>query len=237
MNRGSAYVKVRVWLVNRDGSINKRSSDIAYGHSAVTDMNTNSQREIAFQKAKNQALKQYRNEHKLNSDSEINYHLISSGIISVGMYRGKKKRVLKSNHISPSRKRELHKESYLGKDKVEKLSDVKRMEKQQTREEYSGEKSIVSNKYVIDTGYIKANKVKVKQKTVKGYWGMNNSANKELDLQVRMNDNDILIAKSLKGKKKRQVIAHEVEERKLMKKGMKYKSAHKRALKIERKVK
>jgi len=236
MNRGSAYVKLRIWLVNRDGTINKRSADIEYGHSAVTDMNTNNQREQAFQKAKNQAIKQYRNKHKLDSDTELNYHLLSSGIISIGMINGKKKRIIKSNHITPQRKRELHKESYLGKEKIITLSDVKRMEK--SEDEYYGEKGRPeSNKYIINTGYIKKNRVKVKKKTVRGYYGMNNEANKELGLNITMNDNDILIAKSLKGKKQRQVIAHEVEERKMMKNGMNYKTAHKKALKIEKKVK
>lgn len=236
MVRGSAYVELKVWLVNRDGSINKRSIGKEYGHSAVQDMNTKNQREESFQRAKNQALKQYRNKHKLDSDTEINYKLLASGIISVGMVNGKKKRVLRSNRISPKRKRELHKESYLGKDILITSRDVEKMVK--SEKEYYGESgSKQTNQYVIDTGYIKKNKVKVRRRNVKGYYGMNNEANKELGLKVEMKDNDILIDKSLKGRKKRQVIMHEVEERKLMKKGMKYKPAHKKVTKLEIKVK
>lgn len=231
--RGSAYVKLRVWMVNRDGSINKKSASIEYGHSQVRDMNNTQQREENFQYAKNQALKQYRNKHQISSDTEINYHLLASGILSRTELDGKVRRKYYKNRISPQRKRELHKQSYLGKEKIVTLKDVKQMEK--TEVEYTGSEKhprIETEHYVIDTGNIN-----VKKRTIRGYYGMNKPASKELGLKIEMKDNDILIAKSLKGRKKRQVIAHEIHERNLMKKGMHYKKAHKRALKFEKKVK
>lgn len=84
-------------------------------------------------------------------------------------------------------------------------------------------------------------KYKVKKKTIKGYYGMNNLASKEINIDENKNipvpkKNTIFIAKSLKGKKRRKVIAHEVHENELMKKGEHYKVAHKKSLKYEEKI-
>lgn len=229
--RGSAYVKLKIWLVNRDSTINKRSIDIEYGHSSVGEMNNTYEREDSFNRAKNQAIKQYRNAHSLGSDTELNYRLLASGIINTE----KGVRKYYKNRISPQRKRELHKQSFLGKDKPLKKSDI---EREITESEYEGEtvKQIETNKYIVDTGFIKK-KVKVKRKNIKGYWGMNRPASQELKIEVIPPKDTIYIDKSLKGRKKRQVIAHEVYEQEKMKKGMKYRKAHKKALKFERKVK
>ena len=130
-------------------------------------------------------------------------------------------------------------------------------------------------------------KYKVKKQTIRGYYGMNNLASKEInddkskyEVTIRGHDvkgymvsnkdtyeiiskhktkeqaekkkaqldkkeinlitvpkvNTITIAKSLKGVQRRKVIAHEVHESELMKKGLHYKVAHKKALKYERKI-
>lgn len=84
-------------------------------------------------------------------------------------------------------------------------------------------------------------KYKVRKKTIVGYYGMNNPASKEINEEQDKNIpvpkvNEVTIAKSLKGKQRRKVIAHEVHESELMKKGLHYKTAHKKALKYERKI-
>jgi hypothetical protein len=62
--------------------------------------------------------------------------------------------------------------------------------------------------------------------------------NEEHEKHVPVPKNDeVFIAKSLKGKKRRQVIAHEVHEAELMKRGMKYKPAHKKSLRYENRIK
>lgn len=180
--RGSAFVKLRVWQVNRDGSINKQSADIEYGHSKVRDMNTNYQREENFNFAKNQAIKQYRNTHQLSSDTEVNYHLLASGIINKTKINGKQVRNIKSLRITPQRKRHLHKtESFLGKNKSFTQLDINKEimneDKEMTKKEYHGTKRKVSNKYIIDTGKVKKPKYEVKSQTERGYYGSDYNIN------------------------------------------------------------
>lgn len=113
--RGSAYIKLKVWQVGRNGAIIKRSVGVAYGHSKVQEMSNSNQREFAYTSARNQALKQYRNEHNLDSDAEINYHVLASGILNVTKdNKGLTKRKYYKNRIKPSRKRALRKDAEFG---------------------------------------------------------------------------------------------------------------------------
>jgi beta-glucosidase/6-phospho-beta-glucosidase/beta-galactosidase len=61
----------------------------------------------------------------------------------------------------------------------------------------------------------------------KTYIGMNYYANKELQAGYKIKPNQIYIEKTLTRPKKMSVIRHELIERNLMKKGMKYKQADK----------
>lgn len=66
------------------------------------------------------------------------------------------------------------------------------------------------------------------------YIGMNYYANKELKAGYNMKPRDVLIHKGLHSKKKYEVMRHELIERNLMKKGMKYKEADKIATRYEK---
>lgn len=81
---------------------------------------------------------------------------------------------------------------------------------------------------------------KVKKHNVRNYLGMNREAGKELHLSKKSipKSDEVFINKNLKGRAKRQTIAHENYEADYMKKHhVKYKTAHKKALKIERNIK
>lgn len=151
--RGSVYVKIKAWIVRLDGTIDKRTLDTLYGHSSVGEMNTQYQREYAYQRALNQALKFYRNKHNMNSDIEINYRVVASGIINKRNYNGKQIRQLKSTRISASRKRQIHQETNLGKDKPLTRAQLKK-QNEVPLEQYNGEtmKRTETNTYVVNTG-------------------------------------------------------------------------------------
>jgi hypothetical protein len=80
-------------------------------------------------------------------------------------------------------------------------------------------------------------KMKIINKNTKRYWGMNHEAAIELKIKDKPKKGEIYIDKSLKGRKRRQIIAHEKKESQLMQNGMKYKQAHKLATNIEKEVK
>lgn len=151
--RGSVYIKIKAWIVRLDNTIDKRSIDTMYGHSSVGEMNTVYQREYAYQRALNQALKFYRNKHNMNSDIEINYRVLASGIINKRNYNGVQKRQLLDTKITPERKREIHQETNLGKDKPLTKAQMKKQD-DMTIEQYNGEIKTKSetNTYIVDTG-------------------------------------------------------------------------------------
>jgi hypothetical protein len=66
------------------------------------------------------------------------------------------------------------------------------------------------------------------------YQGMNYYANKELKTGYKMGKNDIYYDQTLNPKDKQTTIRHELIERKIMSKGVKYKEAHKIANKYEK---
>ena len=228
--RGSVWAKCRVWLVNKDGSIRKDSGENIYGYGAVTDLNTEYQQEVALSKTINKILATYREHHSLDSDSEVNYHLLSDGIQYTKKDRtGENKRIeWVHGKLDRKTKRKIHREVNLQREK-DMQHDIKKeyakqdinpkLFKEHTQQEYKG--------------------IKVRRKNIRNYLGMNKPASKELRLSKKSQpkDKEIFIDKSLKGRKKRQVIAHEIYERKLMKRGMKYKDAHKRATKYEKRIK
>lgn len=77
---------------------------------------------------------------------------------------------------------------------------------------------------------------RVKSKSIKGYYGMNPEAAKELG--IKCPKNTILIEDKLKGRMKKRTIAHEkIENYMMKKKGLKYKEAHKIAEKFEKRIK
>jgi hypothetical protein len=132
MTRGSMWVKLRVHQVNRNSTIKKGSAATVYGYSAVTELNTKGQRNYAYQKAVNKALAVYRNNHSLNSDTEVNYNILNDGIqyqSKSAKYKTKSGRKYKGISYKRSRvnskdKRAIHKEVNLGKDKTEKKNRI-----------------------------------------------------------------------------------------------------------------
>ena len=66
------------------------------------------------------------------------------------------------------------------------------------------------------------------------YDGMNYYANKELRAGFKMSRDDIIVNKHLCREHKARVLKHELIERRLMKRGMKYKNADMRATKYEK---
>jgi hypothetical protein len=75
--------------------------------------------------------------------------------------------------------------------------------------------------------------ISVDEKLLGRYDGMNYYANKELRQNHTMKEYDVLINRNLYGKKRKSVIKHELIERNLMKKGMKYRDADRIATKYE----
>jgi hypothetical protein len=135
--RGSAWVVIDVWIVNRDSSIRKSSIERCYGHSSNDLMNTNYQREDGFRRALNQAIRYYRNNHSIGSDTEINYSHVKSGITNISDIRGKKVKKVYNNRIKGSKKRSFHKEAFLGRQGSEiSRKDFNKMYAERTMQEY-----------------------------------------------------------------------------------------------------
>lgn len=135
--RGSAWVKALVWIVNRNGTRRKNSESVEYGHSEVGEMNTNSQREDGYRRALNQLIKHYRNTHHIDSDTEVNYSHINSGITFTGEMRGKKVKKVYKNRISPARKRAIHRTALLSRDgSQESRAEYNRMFREEDKKEY-----------------------------------------------------------------------------------------------------
>jgi hypothetical protein len=74
----------------------------------------------------------------------------------------------------------------------------------------------------------------VGDRLLKDYAGMNYYAAKSMGFKPGMKKNVIYIDKNLKGKTKTNTIVHEICEANLMRNGMKYWTAHTRALKKEK---
>lgn len=152
--RGSAWIVVDVWIVNLDNSVRKRSIERCYGHSENGMMNSNYQREDAFRRALNQAIRYYRNNHNIDSDTEINYSHVNSGITNISEVRGKKVKKVYSNRISGVKKRALHKEAFLGRPgSEESRKNYNKMFAEKTMQEYEeGElMKTATRKHVIKT--------------------------------------------------------------------------------------
>ena len=79
--------------------------------------------------------------------------------------------------------------------------------------------------------------VKIVRKAIRGYYGMNHEAGTELHIKNIPREGTIYIQKDLKGRMLKRTIAHEKTESYLMKhKHMKYKQAHKIAMKFEKNI-
>ena len=160
VQRGSAWVKIRVWQILRNGNIDMATGETLYGYSAVTDLNNDYQRKDAFRKALNSALKIYRKTHYLSSDTELDYILLGSGINRVTKRYGYEKDVWYDIKISPADKRLIHKEVFLGKDKP---MTEKEFVDEMTRAEYEHRKKKTSNLITVETGEIHKRKIKHKK--------------------------------------------------------------------------
>lgn len=259
MSRGSVWTDIEVYTTNKDGTVSQRSFERIYTYGGVYELNTIYQRQLAFEKCISKGLATYRQHHNMNSDDEVNYYLINDGIqyqspsSTYTIKSGKKKGTVlhgisyKRTRLTPSQKRESHKKVIgkiliirkedIAKQYLEKKVDVQPIRfKEMTEQEYlrNTKKGIVSRGRIA-----KPPSYTITRHNVRNYLGMNKPASEELHLskKSRPKRNEIFIDKSLKGRKKRQVIAHEIYEQQQMNKGMKYRQAHKKATKMEKKVK
>jgi len=80
-------------------------------------------------------------------------------------------------------------------------------------------------------------RIKLVKKISKGYLGMNRRAAKELGIDYPYSEETILINKSLSKKEQKKTIAHEKIELFHMKRGLKYREAHKIANALEANIK
>lgn len=79
--------------------------------------------------------------------------------------------------------------------------------------------------------------MKVVRKNIRGYYGMNHEAGKELGIKNTPPKGTVYVDKELKGRMLKRTIAHEKFEAYLMeKKNMKYHDAHNVAMKFERNI-
>lgn len=79
--------------------------------------------------------------------------------------------------------------------------------------------------------------MKVVRRNIRGYYGMNHEAGKELHIKHTPPEGTIYVQKDLKGRMLKRTIAHEKTESYLMKHDhLKYNKAHKIAMKFERNI-
>lgn len=79
--------------------------------------------------------------------------------------------------------------------------------------------------------------MRIIKKDIRGYWGMNHEAGKELHIKNNPPEGTIYINKSLHGIKEKKVIVHEEVESYMMKHNhLKYKDAHRIANKFEKNI-
>ena len=63
---------------------------------------------------------------------------------------------------------------------------------------------------------------------------MNSKAARELGIKWKYGKNTVVVLKRLRGKSRRRVIKHEIEELKLMRRGVRYRDAHRVANVLEK---
>lgn len=126
MTRGSAWAKCKFWLINRDGTISRRSIGIEYGYSETRDVNTAYQRSEQLRRAINKAKASYLDTQGVTSDTECNYRLLASGIQTVRIQDGQGQRIAwRRTRLTSVQKRKVH-QIVQGKDRdTDKPDDAK----------------------------------------------------------------------------------------------------------------
>jgi hypothetical protein len=161
--RGSVWCKLKIWLVNKDGSIRKTSGETIYSYGAVTNLNNSNQQSIALQKTINKGLATYREYHDTSSDTEVNYILLDDGIQYTRIEKGETKRIKwTQTTLKPKEKRAIHKEVYLAKE-----GQLTEKQKQKPKEKHKISKSQYKEKTRAQYRGIKKKRKPLKRKTNK----------------------------------------------------------------------
>lgn len=132
MVKGNAYVVAEFVLINRNGRYTNQET--VTGYSKISDMNTESQREILFENALNHARSKFLKMNNKDSTDDTDFSIVDSGF-KVEYIRKKDN----YRELHPSKRKLSTKKQYeIGKMLLEKV-DVRRddKDKQQTREEYN----------------------------------------------------------------------------------------------------
>lgn len=101
--RGSVWVYLLCYLTNRRGNI--FGKDKVYGYSETRPIDTLEQQRAQFNRAINKALATYRNDHNLDSDTEVGYTLLRDGITRDFNYKGKTIKVRERTMLTSGNKR------------------------------------------------------------------------------------------------------------------------------------
>lgn len=171
--RGSVWTDIECYITNKNGSIRKSSYERIYTYGAVTDLNTRYQRQQAYEKCISKGLATYRQHQNLNSDDEVNYHYINSGIQAQSpkstytITRGKRKGTVlhgiayKRIRLTGAQKRESHRK-VVGQVKIIRKEDLNKqyLDKQVDIKPVQFNE-ITEKEYLHYTKNIKANKKKV----------------------------------------------------------------------------
>jgi len=230
--RGSVWILIACYLTNRRGTVFAREK--VYGFSEVRQISTIEQQKLQYNKALNKALATYRSNNNLDSDTEVGFTHLNDGITYEGSKNGVKQIKRKKTKLTGANKREVRIEVL--QNQKAKGESGKTVTKEELKKMY--DKKITEREYnKLNKLNKHSRKVKVVRKNVRGYYGLNRPASRELGLKTQPKDNEVYVDSHLKGRKYRQVVYHEKKERALMNKGMPYNKAHKKALKGEKKIK
>lgn len=141
--RGSVWVYIQCYLTDRRGK--SYAFEKVYGYSEVRDVDTKAQQKIQFHKAINKALAEYRDHNQLDSDVEVNFHLIRDGLTYEGYRGGEKKNLDRKTRLSSYDKTRIRRQVILNQPSDKGMTvtekDVRKMyDKKITKEEYHSKK-------------------------------------------------------------------------------------------------
>jgi hypothetical protein len=167
------WTDIRCYITSKNGKVIKSSYERVYTYGAVTDLNTQYQRQVAFEKSISKGLATYRQHQSLDSEDEVNYYLINDGIqyqspnSTYTITKGKRKGTVlhgisyKRTRLSPSQKRESHKK-VIGKIIVLRKEDIRQQyEDRQVDIQPQRFKEMSEKEYMRNTKNMKVSKGKI----------------------------------------------------------------------------
>jgi hypothetical protein len=106
--RGTVWVLLLCYITNRRGNIFGKEK--VYGYAKVRDISTIHQQKMQYNNAINKALAVYRSHNNLDSDTEVGFTTLNSGIIYEGSRNGMKVRKRKKTKLTGADKRKVRTE-------------------------------------------------------------------------------------------------------------------------------